>query len=105
MGAVLHMAANGAIAAKDVKPEPRQRAIKSADISGPAVFEMPKKLTKAGRERKRDPERTSAAILAAAVAEFSQRGYEGARVDAIARRAKINKRKNRYGRCGSAVGR
>jgi AcrR family transcriptional regulator len=51
-----------------------------------------KTLTKAGRERKRDPERTSAAILAAAVHEFSLRGYEGARVDAIAKRAKINKR-------------
>ncbi|MGN6100298.1 MAG: TetR/AcrR family transcriptional regulator, partial [Devosia sp.] len=42
--------------------------------------------------RKRDPERTSAAILAAAVLEFSQNGYEGARVEAIARRAGINKR-------------
>jgi TetR/AcrR family transcriptional regulator len=49
-------------------------------------------LTKAGRERKRDPERTSAAILEAAVAEFSQRGYDGARIDGIARRAGINKR-------------
>ncbi len=50
------------------------------------------RLTKAGNERKRDPERTSAAILAAAVHEFSQRGYEGTRVDSIAKRAKINKR-------------
>jgi AcrR family transcriptional regulator len=49
-------------------------------------------LTKAGRVRKRDPERTSAAILDAAVHEFSHRGYDGARVDAIAKRAKINKR-------------
>ena len=49
-------------------------------------------LTKAGRARKRDPERTSAAILEAAVHEFSLRGYDGARVDAIAKRAKINKR-------------
>lgn len=49
-------------------------------------------LTKSGRERKRDPERTSAAILAAAVAEFSQRGYDGARIDGIAKRARINKR-------------
>jgi AcrR family transcriptional regulator len=43
-------------------------------------------------ERKRDPERTRAAILAAAVHEFSQRGYEGARVGSITKRAKINKR-------------
>jgi len=50
------------------------------------------RLTKAGGERKRDPERTAATILAAAVHEFSQKGYDGARVDAIARRARINKR-------------
>jgi AcrR family transcriptional regulator len=40
----------------------------------------------------RDPERTSAAILAAAVQEFSSKGFSGARVDAIAERAGINKR-------------
>ena len=50
------------------------------------------KLTKAGKERKRDPERTAAAILAAAIQEFSQKGYDGARIDAIAARAHINKR-------------
>lgn len=42
--------------------------------------------------RQRDPERTSAAILAAATKEFSERGYGGARIDAIAERANINKR-------------
>jgi AcrR family transcriptional regulator len=42
--------------------------------------------------RPRDPEWTSAAILAAAVKEFTERGYEGARVDNIADRANINKR-------------
>src|ERR1700742_3453768 len=46
----------------------------------------------ATHERKRDPERTSAALLAAAVHEFAQKGYDGARVDAITKRAKINKR-------------
>lgn len=40
----------------------------------------------------RDPERTKARILAAAMKEFSVRGFAGARVDAIARRAAINKR-------------
>src|ERR1700694_2462089 len=40
----------------------------------------------------RDPESTSAAILVAAVKEFTERGYEGARVDNIADRASINKR-------------
>lgn len=40
----------------------------------------------------RDPERTSAAILAAAIEEFSENGYGGARIDAIAARAGVNKR-------------
>jgi AcrR family transcriptional regulator len=40
----------------------------------------------------RDPKRTSATILAAAIQEFSVKGYSGARVDAIAERAGINKR-------------
>lgn len=40
----------------------------------------------------RDPDRTRARILAAALAEFSAKGFAGARVDAIARRAKGNKR-------------
>lgn len=43
-------------------------------------------------ERSRDPERTRAAILAAAGAEFAAKGFDGARVDAIAARAGINKR-------------
>lgn len=41
---------------------------------------------------RRDPKKTSAAILAAAVREFTERGYAGARVDEIARRAGANKR-------------
>lgn len=40
----------------------------------------------------RDPVRTRAAILAAATAEFAEHGFSGARVDAIAARAGINKR-------------
>ena len=40
----------------------------------------------------RDPRRTQERILAAAVSEFSAKGFSGARVDAIARRASINKR-------------
>jgi AcrR family transcriptional regulator len=44
------------------------------------------------RGNTRDPESTSAAILAAAVREFTERGYEGARVDNIASRAGVNKR-------------
>jgi AcrR family transcriptional regulator len=40
----------------------------------------------------RDPERTSAAILAAAVKEFMDKGYSGARINEIAKRAGANKR-------------
>ena len=40
----------------------------------------------------RDPEATKERILAAALHEFSAKGISGARVDAIASRAKVNKR-------------
>jgi TetR/AcrR family transcriptional regulator len=40
----------------------------------------------------RDPRRTRERILAAALKEFSTNGFAGARVDRIARRARINKR-------------
>ncbi len=40
----------------------------------------------------RDPERTRERILIAALKEFSARGFAGARVDTIARRARVNKR-------------
>ena len=45
-----------------------------------------------GASSSRDPERTQAAILAAATAEFTAKGLGGARVDEIARRARVNKR-------------
>jgi TetR/AcrR family transcriptional regulator len=40
----------------------------------------------------RDPGRTRRRILAAALREFSLRGFAGARIDSIARRARVNKR-------------
>jgi TetR/AcrR family transcriptional regulator len=40
----------------------------------------------------RDPERTKKRILTAAEKEFSAKGFAGARVDAIAKRARVNKR-------------
>jgi TetR/AcrR family transcriptional regulator len=40
----------------------------------------------------RNPDRTRERILAAALQEFSANGFAGARVDVIARRARINKR-------------
>jgi TetR/AcrR family transcriptional regulator len=44
------------------------------------------------RESKGDIARTRERILGAALAEFSARGYAGARIAAIARRARVNKR-------------
>lgn len=41
-------------------------------------------------ERKRDPERTREKILDAAVVEFGEHGYAGARIGAIASRAGVN---------------
>jgi TetR/AcrR family transcriptional regulator len=41
--------------------------------------------------RQRNPERSRERILAAAFEEFSERGFAGARVEAIARRAGLNK--------------
>jgi TetR/AcrR family transcriptional regulator len=46
---------------------------------------------KAGGERVRDAERTKRQILDAARREFGIKGFDGARVEAIARRARVNK--------------
>src|SRR5581483_5567695 len=46
----------------------------------------------ARRAATRDPERTRAAILGSATQEFTAKGLTGARVDAIAKRARVNKR-------------
>jgi len=50
---------------------------------------MPKAMSKTPR---RNPDRTREAILKAAQHEFAAKGLSGARVDAIARRARANKR-------------
>src|SRR6266508_4956748 len=41
-------------------------------------------------ERKRDPERTRERILEAALTEFGEHGFAGARISAIAERAGVN---------------
>ena len=53
---------------------------------------MKKKSARITNGGRRDPERTRAAILAAAVEEFAAHGLGGARVDRIAARAGANKR-------------
>ena len=44
------------------------------------------------KRRRRDPDRARASILAAATAEFAALSFGGARVDAIAAQAGVNKR-------------
>jgi AcrR family transcriptional regulator len=53
---------------------------------------MPPDQKKPGSVFVRNPDRTRLRILDAALLEFSARGFAGARVSSIARRAKINKR-------------
>jgi TetR/AcrR family transcriptional regulator len=43
-----------------------------------------------GEDRQRDPERTQERIIDAALVEFSEHGYAGARISAIASRAGVN---------------
>ncbi len=75
-----------------------EKAPRSTAKAPRAAAKAPRAATKAPAEPAartgvtRDPERTSAAILAAAVKEFKEHGYGGARIDAIAKRANINKR-------------
>ena len=57
------------------------------------MLTMPTAQPPAARPRRpRDPERTRARILAAALSEFAAKGFAGARVARIARRARVNKR-------------
>ena len=53
---------------------------------------MPAAVEKVVELRTRDADRTQQAILRAAMAEFADKGLGGARIDAIAERAGINKR-------------
>lgn len=48
--------------------------------------------TEAPKRASRNPKRTHAQILEAATAEFTEHGFGGARIDAIAARARTNKR-------------
>ena len=59
-----------------------------AHVRKAALRPKPASSTQAGR----NPERTRERILSAALKEFAANGFAGARVDAIARRAAVNKR-------------
>jgi AcrR family transcriptional regulator len=75
-------------------------ALADRDAASPIGPESRPLLPQPGKNRRgasttgaaRDPERTRAAILAAATREFAAHGFGSARVDAIADRAQINKR-------------
>ncbi len=61
----------------------------------PAAKKTPRKASAPAappQEKLRDAERSQAAILAAATEEFARRGLGGARMDAIAEKAQLNKR-------------
>ncbi len=60
--------------------------------SSTELLDAPRPAEPAAPKRRRDAERTRAAILAAARHEFTRQGFEGARIDAIAARARTNKR-------------
>jgi len=66
------------------------RDFRGSRQAGTTVTRGPRRAN--GRRQTRDPERTREAILAAAETEFAAKGLSGARVDAIARRARANKR-------------
>jgi AcrR family transcriptional regulator len=67
-------------------PSQRPPADKRSDAStGRSARRAP-----APHERQRDPERTKARILDAAVEEFAAKGFAGARVSEIAKRAGVN---------------
>lgn len=53
---------------------------------------MPAALSKKNNPAPRNPNRSRERILSAALKEFAAKGFAGARVDVIARRANINKR-------------
>ena len=63
-----------------------------SDPSSTAVAVKPKAKADAAPKRSRNSAKTKASILAAGRVEFADRGFEGARVDAIADRAGANKR-------------
>ena len=91
----------GAIGRKKIKPA-ADAALKSRageEAAKPRAAAKNRTSPKSPAERTagkqpatRDPQRTSAAILAAAVKEFSEKGFGGARINTIAARANINKR-------------
>lgn len=64
----------------------RRHALKAATLADP------KKRSPRKKTATRDPERTRKTLLQAAIREFTEKGYGGARIDNIAERAGLNKR-------------
>jgi AcrR family transcriptional regulator len=86
--------------AKSVRLNGRAAGLRRADVLTRHNRRMPAQVRKAALCLKpassaltgRNPERTRARILSAALKEFAANGFAGARVDVIAQRAAINKR-------------
>jgi AcrR family transcriptional regulator len=74
------------------KPMKDEAASRLASPVGAKIRSWTRAVAPGRDTRTRDPQNSSAAILAAAVKEFSEKGYGAARVNAIAARANINKR-------------
>jgi AcrR family transcriptional regulator len=66
---------------------PRSEAANSSGPLSDSRRKLPKK-----KSTTRDPERTRKTLLNAAIREFTEKGYGGARIDRIAERAGLNKR-------------
>lgn len=77
---------------KGAKPRARSTTRREGDAGGGKRV----RASRASVAVARNPERTSAAILDAAVKEFTEKGFGGARIDEIARRAGANKRSLYY---------
>jgi AcrR family transcriptional regulator len=83
--------AGAAVATKTAVDEARP-PVGLSEVAGAKLRQRSRHAAPTRNARTRDPQNTSAAILAAAVKEFSEKGYGGARVNMIAARANINKR-------------
>ena len=81
------MARGATRAARKAAPQPERRASRLRAKTEPGATAEPR----AASRRTHAPEARRSAILAAALEEFTARGYEGARLDDVAKRAGVAK--------------
>jgi AcrR family transcriptional regulator len=80
------------VASAGDKPARRNDTFKLFRPSAPMEKQKQLKTTRSKKPAARDGARTARRILAAAMAEFAQRGYEGARIERIITKARCNMR-------------